>query len=375
MIKIDIISINSMILEKFNDNINKLSLQNNNIDNIINNNFLSKECYQELLKVYSLKEECIKNKTIYIAETALIIREYLKLLKQPISYKKSIDDLRKIANKNEIIYKFINIVKEILIKNKWNDIILPSNNGNNIGSYKRITVNDSNNYCESCGNIDQEKFDCDDNNKKTCLSCFTQINTVETGLTHQDYSRVNIVGKFVYNRILHFQDYIKQFQGKQNCKIPDQVYKDLDSKFESYRLLLDSENYHARYSKITPQHIQMFLKQLQYTKHYENVNVIYYSLTNKRVADIGHLEHKLIEDFKELVCLYDSLHSKDKPEELDRKNFMNVQYLLFQLLRRHGYKCRIDDFAILKTSDRKMFHDKICSNLFEKLGWNFTPTF
>ena len=119
----------------------------------------------------------------------------------------------------------------------------------------------------------------------------------------------------------------------------------------------------------------MFLKELKYTKHYENVNLIYFTLTNKRVDDISYLEEQLIEDFKELVSLYDELHGKDKEEELDRKNFMNVQYLLFQLLRRHNHPCKIEDFTILKTIDRKLFHDTICKNLFNKLGWKFTPTF
>jgi argonaute-like protein implicated in RNA metabolism and viral defense len=168
---------------------------------------------------------------------------------------------------------------------------------------------------------------------------------------------------------------MKQFQGKQNCKIPESVYTDLEAKFTMYRLLLDSDNPTIKYSKITKQHILMFLKELKYAKQYENVNVIYSTITGKSVDNISHIEKYLLEDFKELVTLYDNLHSKDKSEELDRKNFLNVQYLLFQLLRRHGYNCKIDEFAILKTTDRKMFHDKICCNLFRHLGWNFTPVF
>ena len=75
---------------------------------------------------------------------------------------------------------------------------------------------------------------------------------------------------------------------------------------------------------------------LNIPKQYENVTLIYTALTGKSGVNIGHLEMQLIEDFKELVTLYDSLHSRDRPEELDRKNFLNVQYVLFQLLRRHG---------------------------------------
>jgi hypothetical protein len=226
-----------------------------------------------------------------------------------------------------------------------------------------------------CDNNDPYKFEIDECNKKICLECSAQKTILETGVTYRDYNRVNIVGKFVYNRVLHFQDCIKQYQGKQNCKIPDKLYKDLDYKFYAYRLIVDSPVDSIKYSKITKDHISMFLKELKYTKHYENINLIYHTLTGKPVDNIDYLEHKLIEDFRCLVNLYDSLHGKDRPEELDRKNFMNVQYVLFQLLRRHNHPCKIDNFTILKTIDRKLFHDKICSNLFDKLGWNFTPTF
>jgi len=201
------------------------------------------------------------------------------------------------------------------------------------------------------------------------------LQTLETGNTSLDYNRATVTGKFIYNRVLHFQDCIKQFQGKQNCKIPNSVYTDLENKFVAYRLVLDSTNPLVRYSKITKQHILMFLKELKYVKHYENVNVIYSTLTCKKVDDISCLEKQLVEDFKELVTLYVNLHSKDKSEELGRKNFLNVQYLLYQLLKRHGYDCKIEDFSILKTTDRKQFHDKICSNLFQRLGWNFTRVF
>ena len=32
-------------------------------------------------------------------------------------------------------------------------------------------------------------------------------------------------------------------------------------------------------------------------------------------------------------------------------------------------------FNILKSNERKSFHDKICKELFKDLGWNFTTTF
>lgn len=305
-----------------------------------------------------IKSECGKNK--YILETFLILNEYVTLLKCPMGSSNS----QELLNRKTALTKEFNCIVNTLTREKnWTTISALENN--HTSSSNNIACN----FCSSTW------IEIDEIGRKICMDCCRENVTLESGNTHLDYSRATIVGKFIYNRTLHFEDCIKQFQGKQNCKIPQIIYDELDKKFKAYKLLIDSPNPIIKYSRITKQHIQTFLKELRFVKHYENINIIFTSLTNNKIDDISYLEPQLIEDFKELVTLYDSLHSKDKSEELDRKNFLNVQYILFQLLRRHGYKCKIDDFSTLKTTDRKLFHDKICCNLFQQLGWNFTPTF
>jgi hypothetical protein len=336
---------------------------------------LDPSVYEELQYIKkSVLHEKKTARALFFARTHALIDEYTSILKKPISHIKE-NNLPILRRKNELIVSFLEIVRQMIKNKEWTDFDVPANP-------EKVDTIDLCSYCPSCENTDEDLFEIDEFNRKTCLSCSTQQYAIEAGITHRDYTRVNIVGKFIYNRVLHFQDCIKQYQGKQNCKISQKLYQDLDAKFVAYRLLIDGMNEdgtplpnHIRYSKITRNHIMMFLKELRYTKHYENVNLIYFTLTNKRVDDISHLEDRLVDDFKELVSLYDDIHGKDKPEELDRKNFMNVQYLLFQLLRRHGHPCKIDNFTILKTVDRKLFHDTICKNLFDKLGWKFTPTF
>jgi len=321
--------------------------------------------YKSVSNVISLKinelskkinVEC--DKSIFIAETCGYINEYISLLRNPIIIKKKCNTT---SNKLKIEQQYLDVVKRTLIRMKWYDI----------GDIRQL--NEDMMECPTCGNADKTMYETDDVGRRTCLECFRVISTFETSNGHMDFNRATVTGKFIYNRVLHFQDCIKQFQGKQNCKIPQNVYDHLNKSFAAYRLLEDSDDKRVKYSKITKQHVLMFLK--DYPKQYENVNVIFITLTGKSGEDIGHLESKLIEDFKELVTLYDSLHSKDRPEELDRKNFLNVQYILFQLLRKHGYDCKPEDFSMLKTTERKLFHDQVCSNLFSKLGWNFSKTF
>ena len=365
--KFNILSLNTVFLNRFEEeektNAERLKL----LESFLNGEYTFDDMVKsELIKQREIIVKSLGNKQMYIAKTRLLVDEYANILKQPLS-RDSEKDNPMIKRKEEICSEYYSIVKEIIRKKNWFDIQIPSE--------RERSDNVELSVCAVCGNDESNLFEVDEFNRKTCLNCSTQHSAIETGVTHHDYNRVNVVGKFIYNRVLHFQDCIKQYQGKQNCKIPDKLFADLDYKFKAYRLLIESDIPHIRYSKITRTHIIMFLKELKYTKHYENVNLIYFTLTNKQVDDISHLEQKLVEDFKQLVALYDGLHGKDKPEELDRKNFMNVQYLLFQLLKRHNHPCKIEDFTILKTVDRKQFHDNICKNLFEKLGWNFTPTF
>ncbi|ASZ85134.1 154R [Cherax quadricarinatus iridovirus] len=365
--EIHIFLLNSRILEKISTEEKEKKLEIETLSNLLKvyGNSLDECVFDEIERtILRLKEENLYLKPVFISCTYEILEEYYKILKNPIShdFKKNLPILNR---KRQLVINFLEIVRKFKNENNWTDIEIPQNPENLDVDF----------YCSTCGNTDDDKFETDENNIKTCLKCSTQHHLIETGVTHKDFSRVNFVNKFVYKRTLHFQDCLKQYQGKQNCKVPEKVYTDLENKFRAYRLLIDDENTHVKYSKITRNHINTFLKELKYTKQYENVNLIYTTLTNKHVDDIGHLETQLIEDFKELISLYEKTHGKGKPDELPRKNFMNIQYILFQLLRRHGHPCNTENFTFLKTIDRKIFHDKICKQLFEKLGWKFTPTF
>lgn len=367
---INILSLNSAILKRLEKEEIICEEKIQLIDKLLldTSHHLDPSVYSELREMKEiLKREKKSSRALFFTRTHELIKEYSSILKNPISHIKE-DNLPILRRKNELIIRFLEIVRQLVKLKDWSDIEVPANP-------EKVDNINLESYCPSCENTDEEKFEMDDFNRKTCLKCSTQQYAIETGVTHKDYTRVNIVGKFIYNRILHFQDCIKQYQGKQNCKIPEKLYQDLDAKFIAYRLIPDANISNIKYSKITRNHIMMFLKELKHTKHYENVNLIYFTLTNKQVDNISHLESRLIDDFKELVALYDEIHGKDKAEELDRKNFMNVQYLLFQLLRRHSHPCKIENFTILKTVDRKLFHDTICKKLFDKLGWKFTPTF
>lgn len=225
----------------------------------------------------------------------------------------------------------------------------------------------------TCSNCPNKKEFIVEENSYICPECGAQEEILQYTSSYNDIDRVNISSKYTYDRKVHFRDCINQYQGKQNCTIDQKVYDDLEDAFMRHRLLVGNKGTkrEIRFQKITKRQVLRFLKELRYSKHYENVTLIHYNLTGKKPDDISHLEDKLLNDFDLLVETYDK-HFKHK---VDRVNFISTQYVLYQLLLRHRHSCKKEDFVILKQVDRKYFHDNICRELFGLLGWNHTPLF
>lgn len=218
---------------------------------------------------------------------------------------------------------------------------------------------------KGCNSIDFKTI----NETVVCDQCScVQASTIST-TSYADIDRINVSTRYLYDRKVHFRDCILQFQGRQNVTIDKSVYDNLEIEFDRHHLLVGDKNtpVYIRFSKITKEHISMFLKELRLSKHYENVQLIHFNLTGKQPPDISRLEGVLISDFEQLTMLYDEVYMYES-----RKNFINTQYVLFQLLKRHKYPCNVSDFSIIKTSERRAWHHRVCKNLFSKLNWNFT---
>ena len=83
----------------------------------------------------------------------------------------------------------------------------------------------------------------------------------------------------MYDRKIHFRDCINQYQGKQNSTVLQIVYDGLEEQFDKHHLLVGDKNSpkEIRFSNITKEHVSIFLKELDHTKHYENTNLIHYT--------------------------------------------------------------------------------------------------
>jgi hypothetical protein len=364
MSDLDILQIHQSILEKFKDEENAIEQYETKLQDIVKSIKLPNLRHRTLKslednktklegKIKNIREKTTYN--FYIMETTELLENYTKFLHSPVKVnfmgkQKTID-----VNKDEIITKYCSIAKNYT--------------ETEIHFYKQI---DNKIIClnELCKKT--MPIDIIDNNY-VCIGCGTMLGMVSSFSSYKDVERVNMSSKYTYDRKIHFRDCINQFQGKQNATIDQTVYDKLMEQFELHGLLHTGKDMHQRCADITREHIYLFLKETGFSKHYEDLVLIHYMMTGKRPDDISAFEPDLLDDFDVLTNAYDQKYRKN--QTIDRKNFINTQYVLFQLLRRHKYPCKRQDFNILKTIDRKSFHDDVCKCLFEQLGWNFTALF
>ena len=358
MSELDILSIDTNIRKNFEDEFLKLdehkeklqeieeTLKNENLRLRIKN---SLEKAKNDLQIYINDLTTQKQLYFYIMETVTFIEQYKDILKIPVKVsfigkivKNDKEKLKIIENYIEVASKYVDIEFE---KSKT----------------QKVT-------CPNCSN--KKEFDIIDGNTYICTKCYARQTVMKHNSSYTDIDRVNISCKYTYDRKVHFRDCINQYQGKQNSTIHQKIYDDLEIQFERHHLLNGGKETvkEIRFKDITKNHVLIFLKELGYSKHYENVHLIHYNFTDIKPDDISYLEEQLLDDFDVLTDLYDK-----KFKHINRKNFINTQYVLFQLLRRHRHPCKKEEFIILKTIDRKFFHDEICKDLFEELGWNHSP--
>lgn len=324
-----------------------------------------------ILELYNLILKKIEDKTIDFEKDDFnsifdpFIEEYKNILNKP---KKSFFIKKKSTKMNQEKDNELFDLENYFIKT------LRDNMGDIDYIYKLLTkINktqeDEEQYysCEYCKGTN---FINSADNARICDDCGFQINvymyTVEN-VGFNQLQHINLNQKYKYEKICHFKDTVNQFQTKQNKFIPEKIFTELEEMIEKHGLKINNgKNRKEIYSKITKQHIRKFLSETSNNKYYEDVQLFYCKLTDTTPPDISHLERNLYEDFELLVDAFLKISSNT-----NRKNFLNSQYVLKQLLRRYNYEVKDDDLNMLKTPNRIREHDEIYEKCCEILNWNF----
>lgn len=287
---------------------------------------------------------------LYKTNTDHLIRDLLKILKAPLRKNDTKAQKNADREKNRLINQYIETVITFIPYDLFEHITL--------SDAENTSVNG--NICENCGNSSLFMKESD---IIICKVCFNEV--IRLVFNNCSYSMVG--GKCHYDRLTHFKECIKQYQCKQNTFINPEVYSKIDKALITSGIIDDNvKEKSKRYKKVTKSHISYFLKELGFSKYYDDYNLIYCTMTGTKPKDISHLENKLYEDFTKISEAYSVIMNDN-----ERKNFINIQFILYKLLLRHKEKISIEDFGAVKSQDKKMDREKLCKEIFVHLGWEY----
>ena len=347
--KNDIFSSYKCIIDRFNQCIEKYK-NVSKIKGLIDDNHIS-EGTKLKLQTYINSKDYAKDRNYFIIEIQPLLKSVKTIMQQPVEVSFCFCE-----NTNDEEEKKIKEITQKKIKEFWKiaakyvmAVFLDEVAKDNV---KKKTD------CDYCGHDKMIYLEY----WKVCEKCATVTTIDNYNSSYQDVKRVKIFSKYHYDRKQHFKDTLLQFQGKQNVKISPDVIKSLKSAFAKNKLTIISRS-----------DVIFYLKMLEFKKHIEDAKLIHHIITGSSLPNLKDKEEHIIQDFNTLTKLYDTNFKYNK--KYARKNFLHTQYILFQLLKKHKFPCTASNFNLLKTLDRKNFHDDLCKKLFEELGWNFEPIF
>ena len=146
-----------------------------------------------------------------------------------------------------------------------------------------------------------------------------------------------------YSRMNHFENCIRKYLGVNKIK-PEKL-----KKIKSEILSVYDE------CSLTRQNIADF------GKWKGNENAIFFQTTGKTVDDISHLEKHLLANFQLFSAKF------DEEKCFGRKKFLNMNYVLFHLLKQLGHNVDEKNFPLLKTEKSKTNQEKIIQKILQDL--------
>lgn len=116
----------------------------------------------------------------------------------------------------------------------------------------------------------------------------------------------------------------------------------------------------------TKDHILSSLKKLELQKYFEDVRLIHHELTGIPPTDLSEEEDGLVYDNEKFTDEYNKHLAK-----ISRKNFINLRYIPYLLLKWRGIYILSDGKMRTRTVATQWVHNQIMEEVFECLGWTF----
>ncbi len=212
--------------------------------------------------------------------------------------------------------------------------------------------------CRSCAssNIYYDSNTGDD----ICMDCAICHPSLSGDFDYNDEKNMDKIVIYSYKRENHFNEWINQFQAKENTTLPQNLVTDVKNDLAKQRL---------RQNDITQKKVKESLRKLGYNKYYEHIPYITTLLNGTKPPVMSpELEEKLRNMFHAIQGPFD----KFCPNE--RTNFLSYSYILYKFCELLGHDEYLDFFPLLKSREKLYKHDQIWKKITEELKWEWIPT-
>lgn len=164
---------------------------------------------------------------------------------------------------------------------------------------------------------------------------------------------------FAYKKSNHFNEWLAQFQAKENTDIPADVIEAVVGELRKERIM-DPK-------RVKKEKIREILQKLKMSKMYDHVQQI----KNRIQQQMTHLtlskemEEKLQHMFKEIQPAFIKYCPKG------RSNFLSYPYVLYKLCQLLEMDEFLPCFQLLKSREKLYQQDQVWQKICEELGWQF----
>jgi predicted Zn-ribbon and HTH transcriptional regulator len=164
---------------------------------------------------------------------------------------------------------------------------------------------------------------------------------------------------FAYKKINHFNEWLAQFQAKENTDIPQDVVESVMRELRKERI--------TDPKKVKKEKIREILNKLKLSKMYDHVqqikNRIQHQMTNLTLSK--EMEEKLQYMFKEIQPAF------IKYCPANRSNFLSYPYVLYKLCQLLEMDEFLPCFQLLKSREKLYQQDEVWKNICREMQWQF----
>ena len=281
----------------------------------------------------------------YYLDNGLILDEYYSNKNTKHSSNSSgiltyfeVNNTEKETEKTNIINDYMKNVDENIINEKYKEYRYDKCSLCNIN----LNINEKSGYLE-------------------CNNCGLIIDIIVTSEKNSYNDPPKEINYFSYKRINHFNEWLAQFQGKENTDIPDDVYLNIKSEIK--------KNINMNVKDITYNQVREILKKLDYNKYYENIPYLINIISGKKTPRLTRAEEEILRSlFKEIQIPF----MNNCPST--RKNFLSYSYVLHKFCQLLEYDNLLIYFPLLKSREKLQQQDEIWKNICKDLKWEYIPS-